>query len=157
MSSSYRSSLVLLVLLNVVFIHITDAVGLVWLLPLYLLTAAAVFTGSWRENKFYRLAWNMAVLATFTILVIDASTSGIVHLLEDGLILAVFCQVHLLNVLQKEQKPDLLFFNSFLIALVTSFFSQDLIYSLAFMVYAQVFLVSLQLSNLSNQRHEISS
>ncbi len=155
MSSTYRSSLVLLVLLNVVFIHITGAVELVWLLPLYILTATAVFTRPLRDNKIYRLIWNLGVLATFTVLVIDASTSGIAHLLEDGLILAVFCQVHLLNVLQKDQKPDLLFFNSFLIALVTSFFSQDLIYSLAFLVYALVFLVSIQLSNLSDQQHEI--
>ena len=120
MSSSYRSSLVFLVLLNVVFIHITGAVGMAWLLPLYVLTATAVFTRSWRENKLYRLIWNLGVLATFTILVIDASTSGIVHLLEDGLILAVFCQVHLLNVLQKDQKPDLLFFNSFLVCFFVS-------------------------------------
>lgn len=155
MSSAYRSSLIFLVLLNVVFIHITGAIGVNWLVPLYLLTLAAFFTRGLRDNKLYRTAWNIAVLGIFTLLVIDATSSGITHLLEDGLMLAVFCQVHLLNVLQSKQKPDLLFFNSFLIALVTSFFSQDLIYSVTFLVYALVFLLALQMSNLSNSRHEL--
>src|SRR5690606_15938682 len=80
------------------------------------------------------------------ILVHDTATSGPRHLLEDGLILAAFCQVHLLNVLRPGHKPDLLFFNSFLIALVTSFFCQDVAFSLTFLGYAFVFVGALELA-----------
>jgi hypothetical protein len=67
------------------------------------------------------------------------------HMLEDGLVLAALCQVHVLNNVGVRQRPDLLFFNSFLIAFVTSFFCQDAAYSGVFLAYAAVLLPSLQL------------
>ncbi len=135
----------LLVLSNLAFVHVTDAVGLHWLVPMYALTVVAPWTVRWRENVLWRGGWNVAVIAIFAILMRDFSTTGPRHLLEDGLTLAAFCQVHLLNALRSGQRPDLLFFNSFLIALVTSFFCQDLVYSVIFIGYAFVFLVALQL------------
>ena len=62
-----------------------------------------------------------------------ALTSGAAHLLEDGLLLATLAQVHLLNNVGRLQKPDILFFNSFLIAIVTSFLSVDVGYSIVFL------------------------
>jgi hypothetical protein len=144
-SAALRYGLTLLVLLNLVFVHVTGAVGPAWLVPFYLATLLSPALVPLHRHMVYRLVWNVGVLAIFATLVHDAATSGPTHLLEDGLILAAFCQVHLLNVLQSQQKPDLLFFNSFLIALVTSFFCQDLVYSAVFVAYATVFVVTLQL------------
>lgn len=135
-----------LVLLNLVFVHICRGVGLHWLMPLYVLTLAAPVLVRMRESLLYRTIWNGGVIAIFVLLVRDACLSGVHFLLEDGLILAAFCQVHLLNNIGRGQKPDLLFFNSFLIALVTSFFCQDLTYAAVFVVYALLLTVSLQLS-----------
>jgi len=53
--------------------------------------------------------------------------------------------VHLLNNLGKMQKPDLLFFNSFLIALVTSYLSMDVGYSFVFLLYAPLLVFALQI------------
>ncbi len=155
MISGFRLGLTLLVLSNIVFVNITGAVGMNWLVPLYSLTLAAPLLTRFVDMVPYRIMWNMGVLAIFTILLLDAQKSGIEHLLEDGLLLAAFCQVHLLNVLQRKQKPDLLFFNSFLIALVTSFFSQDLNYSAVFIVYAVLFIATMQMSTLANKDHVV--
>ena len=40
-----------------------------------------------------------------------ASSTGLEHLLEDGLLLAALCQVHLLNNVGSRQQPDLVFLN----------------------------------------------
>lgn len=146
MTASLRGALTLLVLLNLVFVQLTDAVALHWLVAMQVLTAASPLCVRFQERTSWRLCWNLGVLAIFGVLVRDTATSGPRHLLEDGLILAAFCQVHLLNVLRAKQKPDLLFFNSFLIALVTSFFCQDLAFSLTFIVYAFVFVAALELA-----------
>lgn len=135
-----------LVLLCVVFVHITRGVGLDWLGPLYALTAAAPVLRRFADHWLYRTMWNASVLAIFATLVASAGSSGVRYLLEDGLILAAFCQVHLLNNLGARQKPDLLFFNSFLIALVTGFFCQDVVYCVVFVAYAHVLVVGMTMA-----------
>lgn len=138
-----RLHLVGLVLCNVVFVHVTDVLSLRWLLPLYALTLATPAMVALQQRVVFRLAWNAAVLAIFTLLVHHASRAGVRFLLEDGLILAAFCQVHLLHNLGPRQRPDLLFFNSFLIALVTSFFCQATIYAAAFATYSVLLVAAL--------------
>ncbi len=155
MTLGYRLALAALVFFSVAFVHLTAAVGLVWLVPLYVLTLAAPALARLQNSGLYRALWNLAVMVIFAILVHDAYSSGVRHLLEDGLILAAFCQVHLLNVLRREQKTDLLFFNSFLIALVTSFFCQDLVYSLVFVGYACLFITVLQMSTVASADHAL--
>jgi hypothetical protein len=140
-----RICLVGLVLTNLVHVHLTRAVDGRWMLPLYALALLAPVLSRFAQRRVCRLAWNGAVLAIFALLLRHASQAGVHRMLEDGLILAAFCQVHLLNNLTERQKPDLLFFNSFLVALVTSFFCQDLLYSLVFVVQAALLIVGLQL------------
>lgn len=143
-----RTLLIALVLLNLAFVLITGAADPSWLVPLALLTVAAPILQRGAERALYKIAWNVAVLTVFGVLVHDAMTAGIRFLLEDGLLLAAFCQVHLLNTLGKNQRPDLLFFNSFLIALVTGFFCQDFVYCQVFAGYAFVLLAALQVAAL---------
>jgi len=133
-----------LVLANLGFVHITDGARWVWLAPLALLTLFAPWLVRFQRSAVHRLAWNGAVIAVFGLLVHHALSRGVGHLLEDGLLLAALCQVHLLNNLDA-QKPDLLFFNSFLIAVVASFLSLSLGFSLAFLAYAPLLLLSMQL------------
>ena len=99
----------------------------------------------WRRRIWYRITWNVAVLCAFTFLLQHAINTGLLHMLEDGLLLAALCQVHLMNNIGPRQKPDLLFFNSFLIAFVTSFFSRDLAWSLCFLAYVVVLVPALQI------------
>lgn len=141
-----RACLLALVVLNLVFVQISGGVESAWMLPLFALALASPVLVRWQESFVYRLVWNAGVLAIFAILVRHALFSGVRFLLEDGLILAAFCQVHLLNNLGRRQKPDLLFFNSFLIALVTSFFCQDVVFAAVFAVYAFALTFGLQLS-----------
>lgn len=145
-TSALQLYLVLIVLTNIVFVHITGAVGLQWFIPMYGLTLAAPILGPLQERAAYRIGWNVGVLTIFAILVADAMTSGIRYLLEDGLILAAFCQVHLLNVIRRQAGADLLFFNSFLIALVTSLFCQDLVFCAVFAIYAIILITALHLN-----------
>ena len=144
--SPLRASLVAVVMLNVGFVQITEAAAGRWLWPMYALALASPLLAPLAERRTYRGLWNVAVLAIFGMLVHHAAHSGIRHLLEDGLVLAAFCQVHLLNTLHARQRPDLLFLNSFLIALVTSFFCQDLVFCAVFALYAFVLLAGLQLA-----------
>ncbi|MHC4813747.1 MAG: transglutaminase family protein [Planctomycetota bacterium] len=147
MSQPLRCCLLALVILNLVFVHITQAVSLVWILPLYVAAAAAPVLWPLQKYLTYRLAWNVGLMAIFALLLQHIATAGGVrHLLEDGLRLAAFCQVHILNNLARQKKPDLIFFNSFLIAIVTSLFCQDLIYSIVFVIYAAVLILSLQIA-----------
>ncbi|MCA8942716.1 MAG: DUF3488 domain-containing protein, partial [Planctomycetes bacterium] len=152
MRATFRLQLVLLVLLNVMFVHITGAVGLNWLLPLYAATLLAPLLVRFHDALWYRLGWNLGVVAIFSILLTDATTTGITFLLEDGLILAAFCQVHLVNVIKRQSGADLLFFNSFLITLVTSLFCQDLVFSIVFAIYALVLVVALHASTIVTAR-----
>ena len=138
--SPLRASLVAVVMLNVGFVQITEAASGRWLWPMYALALASPLLAPLAERRTYRGLWNVAVLAIFGMLVQHAAQSGIRHLLEDGLVLAAFCQVHLLNTLHARQRPDLLFLNSFLIALVTSFFCQDLVFCGVFALYTFVLL-----------------
>ncbi|MGE3173886.1 MAG: transglutaminaseTgpA domain-containing protein [Planctomycetota bacterium] len=145
MSEVLRFCLLGIVLVNLAFVQLTGAVSLHWMLGLWLLTAVAPAAVRWHERLWYRGVWNGAVMVSFAFLVHDAMTSGLLHMLEDGLLLAALCQVHLLNNLGQRQRPDLLFFNSFLIAFVTSFFCGDGVWSLCFLCYAAMLVPSLQL------------
>ncbi len=112
-----------LVVTNLGFVYMTEAVSWSWFGPLLALTLASPFLSRYREFFAYRPLWNGAVVVVFILLIHNTLTRGVQHLLEDGLRLSALCQVHLLNNLTERQKPDLLFFNSFLIAVVTSFLS----------------------------------
>jgi len=144
-SRPLRIVLVGLVLTNLGFAYITDSADWSWLGPLLALTLLAPWLARWSSLVVYRAVWNAAVLATFGLGVHHVTRNGSAHLLEDGLMLAALCQVHLLNNLGRLQKPDLLFFNSFLIAIVTSFLSVDVGYSIMFACYAPLLVLSLQL------------
>ncbi len=137
--------LVALTLLDLGFVLATGAVTAVWLLPLWLLALASPWLRRYQTRPLCRIAWNGGVLAAFTLLVQRASSAGVHHLLEDGLLLAVLCQVHLLNNVGERQRPDLIFFNSFLIAFVTCFFAPDVSWSLLFAAHAFALLAALQL------------
>ncbi|MCZ6574224.1 MAG: DUF3488 and transglutaminase-like domain-containing protein [Planctomycetota bacterium] len=144
MNRALRLCMVGLVLVNLAFVQITESASWTWLAPLFALTVAAPFLLPLTRFLLYRLAWNSAVLGAFAMLVHNTTTSGAAHLLEDGLLLAALCQVHLLNNITSAQKPDLLFFNSFLIAVVTSFLSLDVAYSALFLLYAPILVVAMQ-------------
>jgi hypothetical protein len=78
-------------------------------------------------------------------------------MLEDGLVLAVLCQVHLLNNIGERQRPDLTFFNSFLIAFVTSFFAPDFWWSLLFVGHTLAFVPALQVYALTSRGRDLSA
>jgi transglutaminase-like putative cysteine protease len=137
--------MVALVATNLAFVHITDSARLAWLVPLLALTLASPWLIRLTRFMSYRLLWNLSVLGAFALLVRHVTYAGAAFLLEDGLLLAALCQVHLVNNLSDAQKPDLLFFNSFLIAVVTSYLSVDLGYSLVLLVYAPLLVASMQL------------
>lgn len=147
MTSQLRSCLLILVVLNLVFVQITGAANLQWMLPLFALAMLAPVLSPLQKYWTYQLAWNIGLLAIFGLLLKDIRDVGVRFMLEDGLILAAFCQVHVLNNLAKQKRPDLLFFNSFLIALVTGFFCQDLAYSVVFGLYAMALVISICISS----------
>jgi len=136
--------LLLLALLDLGFVHATGAVEDLLLLPLWLLAIASPWLRRLQRFRVYRAGWNGGVLIVFALLVQHATTTGLLHMLEDGLVLAVLCQVHLLNNVGDRQRPDLTFFNSFLIAFVTSFFAADLWWSLLFVAHSFVLVPALQ-------------
>ncbi|MCC7398098.1 MAG: transglutaminase domain-containing protein [Planctomycetes bacterium] len=141
--------LLLLTGLDLAFVHATGAVDLRLLLPMLVLTAAAPWLRHLQRHFAYRLLWNGGVLIAFALIVQHATTTGLVHMLEDGLALAVLCQVHLLNNVGARQRPDLVFFNSLLVAFVTSLFAPDLTWSLLFVLHALVLVPSLELHAVS--------
>ena len=145
MHEGLRPMLMGIVLLNLVFVHITKSVSMSWLLPLYALTLAGPILARFHDRLVSRIFWNLSVIAIFALLVNHATGSGVTYLLEDGLILAALCQVHLYNNLGRRQNPDLLFFNSFLIAFVTSFFCQDVVYCAVFVAYVLWVIPTLQI------------
>ena len=121
MSSALRFSMVALVLVNLAFVATTEAASWTWLGPLLLATVCSPLLVRLLRYRLYRAAWNLSLLAVFALLLQHTFDAGVAHMLEDGLLLCALCQVHLLNNLRQKQQPDLLFFNSFLIAVVTSF------------------------------------
>ncbi|MBX3463178.1 MAG: transglutaminase domain-containing protein [Planctomycetes bacterium] len=135
--------LLALTLIDLAFVQATGIVGGQDLLPLWLLAAASPWLRRLQRWPLCRLAWNAGVLLVFTLLVRHATTTGLLHMLEDGLVLAVLCQVHLLNNIGERQRPDLVFFNSLLVCFVTSFFAPDLPWSLLFVLHALVLAVAL--------------
>lgn len=143
--------LLALVLLDLGFVQATDVVSLQGLLPLWLLALGSPWLRSLQRFLAYRIAWNVGVLVVFTLLVRHAVTTGLLHMLEDGLLLAVLCQVHLLNNVGERQRPDLVFFNSLLIAFVTSFFAPDLAWSVLFVLHAAALLPALQVNVLARR------
>lgn len=145
MNALLRPLLAVLTLVNVGFVHSTGAVPIEWLLPLYILTLAAPLLARIQHLKHYRTAWTTAVVLVMMLLVHHAQTTGLVHMLEDGLVLSALCQVHLLNNLNERQKPDLLFFNSFLITFITAFFAPDVTWSLLFLAYASFLVPAMHL------------
>ncbi|MHC4162024.1 MAG: transglutaminase family protein [Planctomycetota bacterium] len=155
MTRAVRVCLVALVLVNLAFVYITEAARWTWLGPLIALALASPWLSRLAGSWIYRLCWNLAVLGVFALLVQHVSYAGVAHLLEDGLLLAALCQVHLINMLGPNQKPDLVFFNSFLIAVVTSYLSLELGYSLVFLAYAPVLVISMQLLTLARTGAEI--
>jgi hypothetical protein len=143
--------LLALTLTDLAFVQATDVVAGSELLPLWLLAAASPWLRRMQRFVVYRMAWNLGVLLVFALLVRHATTTGLLHMLEDGLLLAVLCQVHLLNNVGERQRPDLVFFNSFLIAFVTSLFAPDLSWSLLFVLHALVLVPALQINVLARR------
>ena len=134
-----------LVLLNLVFVQLTGAAGLHWLIPLYAFTLGVPFLERFREKLVYRLLWNVVVVCFFLVLVRHALHADLIYVLEDGLVMAVLCQVHLLNNLRSNQRPDLLFFNAFLIAIITGFMNRGLGFPLVLLAFAPCFVIGLEL------------
>ncbi|MBL9076169.1 MAG: DUF3488 domain-containing protein [Planctomycetes bacterium] len=138
--------LLVLTLLDLAFVQATEVVATAELLPLWGLTVAAPWLRRLQRWLWCRIAWNGGVLVVFALLVRHATTSGLLHMLEDGLVLAVLCQVHLLNNIGARQRPDLVFFNSLLVAFVTSFFAPDLSWSVLFGLHAFALVAALQVN-----------
>lgn len=131
--------------IDLAFVHATGAVDARLLLPMLALTAVAPWLRRLQRHLGYRVLWNGGVLVAFACIVHHATTTGLVHMLEDGLALAVLCQVHLLNNVGARQRPDLVFFNSLLIAFVTSLFAPDVWWSVLFVAHALVLVPGLEL------------
>ena len=140
-----RICMQVLVLLNLAFVQMTGAAPFGWLALLYALTLAVPLLAPLRENLVYRAVWNIAVVGVFLVLVRHALRADLAWVLQDGLVLAVLCQVHLLNNLRVGQRPDLLFFNAFLIAIITGFMIRRLEFAPAFLAFAPCYVVGLQL------------
>lgn len=138
--------LLVLTLLDLAFVQATDVVPALELLPLWVLSAASFWLRRLQRHRSYRFAWNGGIVLVFALLVHHATTTGLLHMLEDGLVLAVLCQVHLLNNIGERQRPDLVFFNSFLIAFVTAFFAPDLTWSVLFVAHAFALVPALQMN-----------
>ncbi|HEX5054213.1 MAG TPA: transglutaminaseTgpA domain-containing protein [Planctomycetota bacterium] len=148
--------LFVLTLLDLGFVEATAVVSGSELVPLWLLAAASPWLRRLQRYWLYRCFWNLGVLVVFALLVRHATTTGLLHMLEDGLLLAVLCQVHLLNNIGERQRPDLIFFNSFLVAFVTSFFAADLVWSLLFVAHSFVLVPTLQVYALARREPQLA-
>ncbi len=138
---SVHLGLCLLVMVNLLFVHITGVVDTAWMLAFGALTLSAPVFRRFAERLPYRIAWNGVVLLLFASLVQRTLDQGVGRMLEGGLVLAAFCQVHLVNNVSARQRPDLLLFNSFLIAVITAFFCQELSYCAVFVAYTFALLM----------------
>lgn len=156
-SHALRLCMLGLVLINLLFVQLTEAAEPSWLMPLYLLTLLAPLLQPLRRWRAYRWVWNLAVVGLFGVLVSHAAGHDLRYVLQDGLLLAALCQVHLLNNLGDEQRPDLLFLNSFLIAVATGYLSSDLAYPFAFLLYVPLFVVGLQLLSVIGHGREVGA
>ncbi len=134
-----------LVLLNLVFVQMTEAAGLHALIPLYALTLAAPLLQRFAGMRAYLTAWNLLVMGIFGVLIWSVTRGDLGNVLEYGLILAVLCQVHLLNNLRLDQRPDLLFFNAFLIAVVAGYINRGSTFGLLFLAFVPPFIMGLEL------------
>ncbi len=143
-SPSLHACMVGLVLANLVFVQLTEAASPAWLAPLYILTLLSSLLARFKERFVYRAFWNLVVLGFFTVLVRHALSADLAYVLQDGLVLAALCQVHLLNNLNKDQPPDLLFLNSYLIAIITGYITVDLGFAGAFLAYVPFYVLGLQ-------------
>lgn len=143
-SPSLHGCMVGLVLLNLVFVQLTEAASLVWLAPLYVLTLTSSLFARFKELFVYRALWNLGVLGFFALLLRHAMSADLAYVLQDGLTLAALCQVHLLNNLHRDQRPDLLFLNSYLIAIITGYITVDLGFAGAFLAYVPFYVLGLQ-------------
>ena len=157
MNDRLHPLLLLLTMLDLGFVHATGAVDAVLLLPMWLFALLSPRLRRLQRFPFYRHAWNAGVLVVFSLLVHHATTTGLLHMLEDGLVLAVLCQVHLLNNIGEKQRPDLTFFNSFLIAFVTSFFAPDFWWSMLFVGHTLVFVPALQVYVLTSRGRDLTA
>lgn len=156
MNDRLHPLLVVLCLFDLGFVHSTHAVDAMLLLPMWALAFASPWLRRLQRFAAYRAIWNVGVLIVFSLLVRHATTTGLLHMLEDGLVLAVLCQVHLLNNVGERQRPDLTFFNSFLIAFVTSLFAPSFWWSLLFIGHTLAFVPALQVYVLTGSGHDIS-
>lgn len=147
--------LLALTLLDLGFVHACDVVAGTELLPLWLLAAGSPWLRRLQRFTAYRALWNLGVLLVFALLVRHATTTGLLHMLEDGLLLAILCQVHLINNIGARQRPDLVFFNSLLITFVTSFFAPDLSWSGLFAAHAMVLVPSLQVYAIARRQPDL--
>ena len=86
-----RACMLGLVLVDLVFVQLTDAAPFAWLAPLYALTILAPVLAPLRKRLAYRAAWNVGVLAVFCVLVGHASGYELRYVLQDGLVLAALC------------------------------------------------------------------
>jgi hypothetical protein len=145
MITHLHASRIILVLINLVFVSVTKVASPTWVAPLFLLTLASPWLLRFIDNRIYKSAWNLLVFLAFAGLIRHAIVAGPRHVLEDGLLLAALCQVHLLNNLNRNQRPDLLFFNSFVIAVVTSILCVELDYLLVFLAYVPALVIALQM------------
>ncbi len=143
-SPSLHACMVGLVLLNLVFVQLTEAASPAWLAPLYVLTLTSSLFARFKERFTYRALWNLGVLGFFSVLLRHAMSADLAYVLQDGLTLAALCQVHLLNNLHKNQRPDLLFLNSYLIAIITGYITVDLGFAGAFLAYVPFYILGLQ-------------
>ena len=137
--------LCLLVLINLLFIHVTGIVPGQWSLGFALLIVIAPFLRRLAERLAWRILWDGVVVLLFVGLVLRTLQQGPERMLESGLILAMFCQIHLVNNLSRRQRPDLLLFNSFVIAVITAFFAQEASYCAVFVGYAYTFTLTWKL------------
>ena len=145
-----------LVLLNVVFVQLTEAASAGRLVPVYALTLAAPLLARFREIRLYRALWNIGVIAFLGVLIQHALGGDLAMLLQDGMVLALLCQVHLLNNLHEHQRPDLLFLNSFLIAVITGYITSDLGFAGAFFLYAPFYVLGLAYLSVSRPGRRLS-
>ena len=148
-----RQAMQALVLLNLIFVHLTEAAGMEWLAPLFGATLIAPLLERYRERLWYRAGWNIAVLSVFAVLILHILQGRAGRVLEGGLVLAALCQVHLLNNLRSSQRPDLLFFNAFLIAIVAGYLSNGIGFPVVFLAFVPSFVIGLQLLSVSTGGH----
>ncbi|MCA8975675.1 MAG: transglutaminase domain-containing protein [Planctomycetes bacterium] len=130
--------------IDLAFVQNTGIVAFVSMLPMWSLALLSPLLRPLQRFTTYGVVWNLGVIVLFALLAYHARSTGLTHLLEDGLLLAALCQVHLLNNIGPRQHSDLVFLNSLLIVFVTSFFGSDELWLVLFTIHALVFVPALQ-------------